>query len=114
VNCSPGCFEIVLASCPEEIILKNQALVSKSVKVFIKTPSGKVYINEVTADEEGKISIPTTDFPAGSFNPFSGYYKLWVEEDGTRLQLTFGEDTYDCVLIDFEEIQAAELINSIQ
>jgi hypothetical protein len=105
--CAPGCYEVVLQSCSDTIIVSAGLTPNTEYYWVIENRHGNLYQRLVTTDANGLLAIDTSVLPLGSLNKHAGFLKLKIK-DGSNyanvVTLQFGEESYSCVLINLSEI----------
>jgi hypothetical protein len=107
MSCS--CYESIIRSCSSAITLIAGLTATTSYYWLLTAPSGKIYQRQAITDAEGKLLIDTSFLPDGLLNSNAGYFNLEIRSGVnylTKVDLTLGGNTYSCVLIKFENIDA--------
>jgi len=107
MSCSPGCYEVVLQSCTDTILVSAGLEANTQYYWVIENRHGNIYQRLVTTDAQGILTIDTTVLPDGSFNKHAGFLKLKIKEGSNYanvVDLQFGADNYSCVMINLSEI----------
>lgn len=114
------CYETTLKACPATIDLIAGLSPNTTYYWLLTTPRRTLFQRQETTDANGKLTIDcNASFPAGLLNQHAGFFELEVREGDNYLNtvpLTIGNKTYDCVMIQFANIDAepANLYNVIK
>jgi hypothetical protein len=115
MSCST-CFETRLQACPSSIVLT--AGLAASTEYFWCLTSmthGKIYQRKATTDIDGKLTLDTSTLPDGLLNAHSGFFSLEIRNGADYLEvidLTFGTETFSCIMIEFVEVEGDAGINN--
>jgi hypothetical protein len=94
------CYETTVTDC--DALTLTTGLADGSYYFTIIDKFGKGWTNEYTV-ASGDITLDTTNYSDGFFNPYSGKYEIFahtLESTYTRLDLTIDGATYKCIVFD--------------
>jgi hypothetical protein len=115
MSCS-SCFETRLQACPSSIVLI--AGLTPSTEYFwclTAMTHGKIYQRKATTDVDGKLTLDTSTLPDGLLNAHAGFFSLEIRNGADYLDvipLTFGTGIFNCVMIEFVEVEGDTGINN--
>ncbi len=109
MSCTPGSYEVTLAACPDEIILKAGLTEAPQYVVEVENRFNGRIRTLRNIDLLGNITLDIFHLFPGSFNPHSGAYRLTVYDLwNNQVPLRFKGKTYDSVLITFADINVLD------
>lgn len=96
-NCD-CCFNDFLAKCETEIVINTNLTAGDSYRWVITNKFGNKYEGTAIAGEEGELTIPVEDLPAGMFTQYSADFllHLYAGESCTPIKFKLTGE-YDCV-----------------
>jgi hypothetical protein len=101
------CFDAILQSCPEAIIIDAGLSPNTEYYWVIKSKTGKIYQRKVSTNSAGRLTIDASVLPNGLLNSYAGTFTLEIREGADYLSvvpIAIGEDEYECILISFSDI----------
>ena len=108
--CQAACFETVLPSCPDLIVLNVGLEAATAYRWEITTRHNITYNGEATTDAEGllKIDIADPGLPAGLLNEFAGncelqLWELQSETEVAAVLFSIGDVDYQCLSLQFKK-----------
>lgn len=96
-NCD-CCFNDFLAKCETEIVINTNLTAGDSYRWVITNKFGNKYEGTAIAGEDGELTIPVEDLPAGMFTQYSADFllHLYAGESCTPIKFKLTGE-YDCV-----------------
>lgn len=76
--------------------------------VWVKDRFDKRYVQEVTTDGSGDLTLDLTAFPDGLFASYTGSFIITVstsETEDTEEEVTIGTVDYTCYIVDFKDAE---------
>lgn len=108
--CQPPCFEVILPSCPDLIVLNAGLDVNTAYRWEITTQHDIIYNGSTTTDAAGTllINIEDSDVPAGLLNEFAGacdiqVFKILSAAAVEAKSFTIAEVDYECISATFKK-----------
>jgi hypothetical protein len=95
------CKDVNIANCDELFDLSGLNAESPYKLVFTDNQSNVQYTYFDSTNEEGIITIDTTNFPDGVFNPYSTYTVSIYDNAGNPMVLSMDAVEYDCYRLTF-------------
>ena len=110
LNQCTSCYAVTLLSCTEKINVEAGLQAATDYTYRITDKFGNRFNQVVTTDEEGTFSIEPKNHLPGLFTPYSGAFKVEVFKEGNCEPgtMTFWDEEYKCILIDFANGEAQE------
>jgi hypothetical protein len=111
-----NCYSYTLPVCPvsnASITIKGALGNTQSRQWYVEDKFGKVTTGTATTNSSGDLAIPISEFPEGYFMEFSGKFVIYVkatEASTTILEMTFNTVTYECIDLNFADIDSTNLI----
>ncbi len=111
--CAPGCYDVQLASCLDQIVVKFGLPANTDFWWVLKrggdSDYSKTYHKKVTTDANGFLTIDVDpDLPTGLLNPYSGALRLTIRSGADYNQkISFIVDTveYTCFSVRIMNIE---------
>jgi hypothetical protein len=95
------CKDVNIANCDELFDLSGLNAETGYKLVFTDNQSNVQYTYFDSTNEEGIITIDTTNFPDGVFNPYSTYTVSIYDNAGNPMVLSMDAVEYDCYRLTF-------------
>lgn len=95
------CKELNIANCDELFDLSGLNSETSYKLVFTDNQSNVQYTYYDSSNDEGIITIDTTNFPNGVFNPYSNYTVSIFDNSGNPMVLSLDAVEYDCYRLTF-------------
>ena len=78
-----SCLQVVASYCPTVINVDAHIVVPSpdSLYLWVVDKLGNVFMDPVTINHDGSFDITISNYPAGSFNQYSGDYYVYVTSD---------------------------------
>lgn len=95
------CRDVNIANCDELFDLSGLNAETGYKLVFTDNQSNVQYTYFDSTNEEGIITIDTTNFPDGVFNPYSTYTVSIYDNAGNPMVLSMDAVEYDCYRLTF-------------
>lgn len=95
------CKELNIANCNEFFELTGLNPETGYKLVFTDNQSNVEYTYYSSTTEQGVITIDTTNFPDGLFNPYSSYTVSIFDNSGNPMVLSLDAVEYDCYRLTF-------------
>ena len=98
------CQQLTVKACETQYELTTGLTPATLYTVALHAANGNTYLQEITSDANGDITIDAALFPEGAFVPESGGYIVKVYADdslGTPLTITVGLTQYTCINLNF-------------
>ncbi len=111
-----ACYNYTLSACPSSaasFTIKGSLGNTLSREWYVEDKFGKVTHGTATTNAGGDLAIPVSEFPEGYFMEFSGSFTIYVkanEASTSVLDMTFNAVTYECVRLNFQNIDTSNLI----
>lgn len=110
------CFNYTLSACPDadefiELQPSSGLTDGETYYWWMTDKFDRVYLGSAEY-ADGAFKIPVDEFAEGYFTQFSGSFELYLTSGvyGDPLELTFGENAYTCILLDFAKMNESILV----
>lgn len=96
-NCTCCCYEDFISDCIDSFTIDAGLTPDTEYKVIIENKFGQLYVEDITTDDQGVLTIDLSLYPEGMFNVYAGNFNIRVELDCEEQPLIFDEKEYTCI-----------------
>ena len=104
VNICDLCYEMTGEACYSALFIEAGLTPTTDYTVWVEDRNDRIYIQAVTTDSGGDITLDLSAFDEGMFNAFSGSYIITVSTSQTIEELTVQGQAYQCIKVTFQDI----------
>lgn len=106
-----SCYEVELAQCPEQIILKANLPAEYDLFWIVKDSLGNKWQRKATTNAQGFLIIETDQLPPGLFMHYRAAFELQLRNGSSYSQpvtFLFADEQFTCVFMKFININWEE------